>query len=869
MYILCNTYKYKRVVVSWLLVLSGLTLKAQYNLTETIRLHEQAKKAIEEDQPNEAIALIDKALRNTIGSEEYDQISESHLIAAKAYLKAGQEASSLRSYFQALSALERIGEPAAIASVNSEIGLLYEEMGLPEKSVEYFQAAYQTRDVMADTLGKLQSLEQLGRSYMAMDSLDDALIYYSQLYDHYEWSGNPLEMVKSLHFLVEIFKRKNQYYKALGHNEQIYDLANEIGDSAMIVSAINNLGFNFSYIGDYERAIALFHQTLEMDLRSGAGLKSLVNDYINLGIAYQQLGDTEEALSLLEKGLELFRDENQLPTEAAKLCNTIAEIYLGISEYNQANYFSQQAIDYSKQLGDAESLKDSYRIYSSIQQAQNNNKQALEYYQAFIRIRDSLELQDALQKQETSQQQISMEKLEKDLKLLLAEEEMRDLQLRQLQLEREKQENENQLLRREKELQEMALTQEATEKDRALKALQLARERIEAQKREQEIERLQQNERLQAMNLQQKELESQQQQQEYEMLRSKNQQQEILLKSEKAKQKYLLIILGLAVAVIILSTIGFFQNRRNNRRLARQKTEIQSSKDELEHTLNDLRTTHNQLQQAQTQLVEAEKMASLGQLTAGIAHEINNPINFVSSNISPLKQDVNELHELIQKVKNLPAQADKDHAIQEIDRYLDDIDAPYLFNEIQELLSGIEEGANRTKDIVVGLRNFSRLDEEEFKETDIHQGIDSTLTLLNSRMKRRITVHRDYHPLPLVQCLPGKLNQVFMNILTNAIQAIEGKGEIFIATRNISASNGLHPVDKVSISIRDTGIGMEEGVRKRIFDPFFTTKDVGQGTGLGLSISYGIIEQHHGHIDVKSTPGEGTTFCIYIPVKQG
>jgi len=858
---------FRRIAV-WICVYIPCLLCAQYNLTETVRLHQEAIEAIEDNDPYEAISLIDQALRNTIGSEQYEQISKSHMIAAKAYQKAGQQASSLRSYFQAIYALERMGDDSTVADINSEIGLLYENMGIPEKAVEYYQIAYKIRDAQSDTTGKLSSLKQMARSYMAMDSLDEALIYYSQLFDFYETQQNRLEMIDKLHKLVEIFKRKNQYFKALGHNEQILDLANELGDSTIIATAIKNLGQNFSYIEDYERAITLFRQTLQIDLNMGADLRHIITDYINLGISYRNLGNTEEALLQLLKGLKLLKKRDKLPGEASTLCNTIAEIYQKEGDYQSANRYIKEAITYAQQGSEAKRLMQGYRIYSSILQDQDKYEDALNYYQAYLRIRDSLELQASLLQQEVSQQQISMEKLEKDLKLLLAEEEMRDLQLRQLQLEGEKQEQENQLLRRERELQELALAQEATEKDRALKALQLARERIEAQKRDQEIERLQQNERLQAMNLQQKELEAQQQQQEYEMLQSKNEQQEILLRSEKAKQRYLLIILGLAVAVIILSAIGFFQNRKNNRRLARQKEAVQNSRDELELTLNDLRKTHNQLQQAQTQLVEAEKMASLGQLTAGIAHEINNPINFVSSNISPLKQDFSELHVLIEKVKMLFTQQDRDLRIAEIQQYMEQIDAPYLFHEIQELLDGIEEGAVRTKEIVVGLRNFSRLDEGEFKQADIHQGLDSTLTLLNSRMKRRITVYKDYGNLPLVQCLPGKLNQVFMNILINAIQAIEDRGGIYIKTwvANGNSSNGQS--EKIMISIRDTGIGMDEHTRKRVFDPFFTTKEVGQGTGLGLSISYGIIEQHKGQIEVQSQPGKGTSFCIVLPVEQ-
>jgi signal transduction histidine kinase len=181
----------------------------------------------------------------------------------------------------------------------------------------------------------------------------------------------------------------------------------------------------------------------------------------------------------------------------------------------------------------------------------------------------------------------------------------------------------------------------------------------------------------------------------------------------------------------------------------------------------------------------------------------------------------------------------------------------YLIKETQNLFKGIVEGSSRSMQIVKDLRTFSRLDENEFKTVDIHDGINSTLLLLNHKMQNRISVHKNYGKIPHVECLPGKLNQVFMNILTNSILAIEDKGEIAIETSSMD--------DKVKISIKDNGKGMPPEVREHIFEPFFTTRTVGEGTGLGLSISYSIIEEHKGVIEVYSEPDEGTEFIIILP----
>lgn len=282
---------------------------------------------------------------------------------------------------------------------------------------------------------------------------------------------------------------------------------------------------------------------------------------------------------------------------------------------------------------------------------------------------------------------------------------------------------------------------------------------------------------------------------------------------------------------------------------------------ELHQNNQRLAKTLEELKSAQIQLVQSEKMASLGQLTAGIAHEINNPVNFISGNIGPLSRDMEDVKQLLLKIKVIETAPDREAALAEALAFRNEIDTDFLLGEIDDLLDGIKEGAQRTKEIVLGLRNFSRMDEEVFKIADIHEGLDSTLTLLSNRYKKRIVIHKDYGNLPRVECLPGKLNQVFMNILTNAIQAIEGEGDVFLRTWS--------EADRVFISIRDSGAGMSPDVQARIFEPFYTTKEVGEGTGLGLSISYGIIEQHHGKISVESAPGQGSTFTICLPVGQG
>lgn len=286
---------------------------------------------------------------------------------------------------------------------------------------------------------------------------------------------------------------------------------------------------------------------------------------------------------------------------------------------------------------------------------------------------------------------------------------------------------------------------------------------------------------------------------------------------------------------------------------------VKQRTEELELTLHNLQNT-------QTQLVNQEKMASLGQLTAGIAHEINNPINFVSSNISPLKRDIHDLLEIVNAYREKGKLEFTDSSKKALQQVEDDIEFDYILKEIDQLLRGMEEGAKRTVEIVKGLRLFSRVDEQDVKRVDIHDGINSTLILLNSSMSGKIQVYREFGNIPIIECLPGKLNQVFMNIITNAIHAlVENLDKITDPKITIRT---IHVGEKIRIEIEDNGYGMPPHVKQRIFEPFFTTKAVGKGTGLGLSIVYTIIENHKGTLEVRTAQGKGTNFIITLPIYQ-
>jgi len=263
---------------------------------------------------------------------------------------------------------------------------------------------------------------------------------------------------------------------------------------------------------------------------------------------------------------------------------------------------------------------------------------------------------------------------------------------------------------------------------------------------------------------------------------------------------------------------------------------------ELAEALKSLEKAHRELQDTQSQLVQSEKMASLGQLVAGIAHEINTPVGAVSSMHDTTRRAVEKLRKQIYdncKDDSLRAQLES------------------AFKNIEDNYKVIDEGTGRVVNIVRRLKSFARLDEAELKSVDIHEGIEDTLTLIHHEIKHGITINRHYGDIPPITCFPGQLNQVFLNMLINAKQAIKGQGEITIKT----TTSG----NKVYIEISDTGEGIEKGNLSKIFDPGFTTKGVGVGTGLGLAICYQIIRDHMGEIKVESQRGTGTAFTIILP----
>ena len=290
-------------------------------------------------------------------------------------------------------------------------------------------------------------------------------------------------------------------------------------------------------------------------------------------------------------------------------------------------------------------------------------------------------------------------------------------------------------------------------------------------------------------------------------------------------------------------------------------TELKKMTEELEEKNTELEKAYSDLKSAHSQILQQEKMASIGQLAAGVAHEINNPIGFISSNLGTLEKYTSRLTEFITAQSEVIGYANLSKAVMDnLNEKRKQLKLDIIIPDVRQLIRESLEGADRVKKIVQDLKSFSRADESEHKVVDIIAGLESTINIVWNELKYKTTLKKEYGNIPMTRCNPGQLNQVFMNILVNAAHAIEKQGEITVKTWNDKGT--------IYVSISDTGCGIPKDKINRIFEPFFTTKEVGMGTGLGLSIAFDIIKKHNGDIVVNSDVGKGTTFTIKIPVVE-
>jgi len=669
-----------------------------------------------------------------------------------------------------------------------------------EKVISYARQAEKLAQTHHFARGEAYALKNIGLAYFVEGKYNEALTYWQSSLQIFTSIQDKTGMCNMLGNIGAIYFNQGFDAKAIAFHLRSLKLAEELGNKLRIATALTNIGAVYAnnLSNQQSREKALEYYLRAHKISEELDDKNLIGaTSANIGEIFLAKGDDASAQKYFEKSLPNSEKSGNKEKVAYALYQ-IGNLYSRQGNYKKALAYQQRAYATAATVPAKLEMAQALNGIGMIYGLQGNYLQALNAYNKSQEISKEIgsnkELKDAYEGLSHAYAAVSDYKKAYEYRVLLSA------------------------------VKDSLFNTETNKKVVNLQA------NYENEKKQAQIDLLTKDKALQQMDLQ--------------------------------RQKIIRNALQAGLALFLILAFALYFNYRNkvraNRQLTRKNIEINQQKEEIASQRDRLEQMYNNLINAQAQLIQAEKMASLGQLTAGVAHEINNPINFVSAGIDSLRTNFADIMEVVEGYLALKPDADNKQELQKLDKLKKQADLEELIEESGQLLQSIKNGANRTKEIVKSLKNFTRLDENSLKKADLHEGLDSTLVILNNQIKDRIKIIKNYGDLEPVNCYPGQLNQVFMNILSNAIQAIKGEGTIAIKTYTDD--------DYAVIRIKDSGSGMTEEVKKHIFEPFFTTKEVGEGTGLGLSISYGIIEKHKGKIEVESQPGVGTEFIIRIPL---
>ncbi len=689
-----------------------------------------------------------------------------------------------------------------------ELALEYRRVD-PKKVYELTQEALTLSQEIGYKRGEAQSYNRLGSYYRQTGRYAKAVDYYLKALTYYQETNDSVGLSFCYNGLGILFRLEQLFDKALYYHEKSLRIAEARRDSVGIAIYLKNIGVCYYELERYN--LSLDYSIESLRIAEAIEDKSIIPSSLHvIGDNYLMLGEVKKAIQYHEKALSISRETSNLYSEVYSL-NRLAECYIKLDRFELASQFFQKSLSLSFEHRLLSEIKDTYQGLSRLNELQGNFRTAHEYYRLYSNYKDSLFnteskrlITDLTQSYEFEQQKLEIELLTKDK------------QLNSIQIKRQRLISITLVLVFILSIGYVFLLTVSNKRKHRVNIL-LKQQNQEILKQKQEIEK-----------------------QTIDLIEKNN---EITAQRDKLTQL--------------------------NAELHQKNEEIQTQRDYLIELNTELQTKNeeilaqrDELERAQNQLIQSEKMASLGVLTAGIAHEINNPINFVYAGVNILKRDFEDIEIILNEILKLSSdEFNREEVLVSIEEKLKDIDLNECYDAIKQTLDDIKLGARRTAEIVEGLRNFARTDKEDWATLDIHRIIDGVLLLLKNNYKNRIDIIKEYNGKDsIIQCKAGRLDQALLNLVSNAIDAIDEKGSIVIST--FSQNSKLH------ISIKDSGKGISDEDITKIFDPFFTTKVVGKGLGLGLSITYGIIQEHNGTIKVNSKIGIGTEFIITLPIVQ-
>ncbi len=652
-----------------------------------------------------------------------------------------------------------------------------------------------------------ESLQGVGKAFYSQSDYDSALYYFDKALKIYKKIDDKKNIAKLFMDYGNIYIKRSIYDKALEYELDALKLYKELGDKKGNSSCINNIGIIYYYQKNYKKALEYYQKSLQIKKEIGdkRGIAILLG---NIGNLYNDLGEPDKAMEYDMKSLKIYKeigDKNGI----ARIYSNIGDVYVKQKNYSGALEYYKKVLKLNKETGYKRGIILALLNIGDLFNKTGQYNKALKY--EFNALKMAIEIKVL------NSQKIAYGLISDSYKGIGAYK--KALQFKEKWID----------------IYDSIFN---TKKVYAIAAIE---NRYQSEMQKQKIK------------LQQAELE-----------KSNAEMARLEAERKRKETERNLFIVAFAFMIFLTTTLFYFyrQKKKDHALLMKQKQKIDKINEDLNHNNEKLAATLETLQQTQQQLIQAEKMASLGVLSAGIAHEINNPINFVYAGINSLLRDFEDIKPVIDEIAKINPETDnlKEKLIKleqlKVENYFDE-----AFQAIPQIISDIKLGADRTAEIVKSLRNFSRMDGKKMLPYKIHEGLDTSLMLLKNKYKNNIEIIKNYDSdMPDVYCHPGKINQVFLNILSNAVDAIEDTGKIWISTS--------HEKDYIKISIKDNGCGMSNESKEKIFDPFYTTKDVGKGTGLGMSITYGIIQEHGGHIQIISEQGTGTEIILTLPIKS-
>lgn len=825
-----------------------------------------------------------------IETDDENLIFQFQKVLGDIYLSKRDYNKSIFYYLGIVRNSQKYNKPQHLAVGYFSMAGAYSTMGAYEKAASYYNQVadlYERyRDPKDRIKGKARSLEALGINYVRSNQTVKAIATYEKLYSlavsgkQYSYISKAQEELFAQNIILE------NTSQAIKYGEDYFDRIKDRGDKKKIGEIANLLAGQYLKGNQNKPALNYAKLAVKND-PSNSDYKE------NLGLALSANSDYGKATSTLNEALN--QNERLRKTIAvARNYNQLGQIAIENQDFKDATSYLEKAEKIGTEKNSRETLVVTYKLAAENYKKRGMSAQQGEYQSLYDAVKMQIGDNHKLKSKVSTSKENLAESYEQEAKAKLSAQENELLANEKERLKLEKDSKELELIEHKSKLQEVELEQKALEAERAQQDLLLAEQSNEATLRMAQVEQLkvqaklkkkEEEERIRQLEISRKEREILEQQRQFE--------------AEKANQAKLMqyLIIGASVLILAILGVAFYRTYNTNKTISeqnqnlaeQQKTilnrniQLKKSSEAMlamnnklkkahvnlkvllkkeQETREELEKANKEIKKTQVHLVQAEKMSSLGLLTAGIAHEINNPINFVSSGVQSLLQNFQELKSYVENYQKVLALNDFEQIKKYSEILQEDEDAVIDLQEgSEELLEDVNYGVKRITEIVNGLRTFSRHDEAEVKDADINESFASALLILKNKHKDKAEIIQQLdEDLPLIQCFPGQINQVFVNLINNALDAMQEDGKLHIYTKNLND-------DFIEIKIQDNGSGMPEDVRDKIFDPFFTTKDIGKGTGLGLSISHGIIEKHNGTIVVESEVGVGTTFIIKLPKK--